>query len=204
MVCITEKTKTTITRLSVTLFVALACTVVVMLATSGLNSSPIPEYIAKVQVVAARYTDTGTGVYVADGVVVTAAHNIRDFKQGAELFVDGLSARVAYKHENEDFAILIVEGSSRVKPYPRLSYDLTGTLTTCGYVSGVTYTENTGKHKQGRWITAEVRQGMSGGPVLNEVGDVVGTIIGGGKGRDTYITNIALINQELRGRGFLD
>lgn len=165
---------------------------------------PIPEYIAKVQVVGVKYTDTGTGVYVSPVTVVTAAHNIRDLDSKSSLTVDGLVAEVVYKNDRQDFAILNVSASSKEGPFPKLSSDLSGTLTTCGYKGGVLYTEKVGNHKSGRWVTAEVAQGMSGGPVLNQVGDLVGTIIGGGRGRDTYITDISLIVDELRGRGLLD
>jgi len=165
---------------------------------------PIPEYIAKVQVVGVPYTYTGTGVYVSPVTAVTAAHNVRDLDSKSQLFVDGVEAEVVYKNDQQDFAILKLSVGSKDGPFPKLSSDLSGSLTACGYRGGVRYTENVGNHKSGRWVTAEVQRGMSGGPVLNQVGDLVGTIIGGGPGRDTYITDIFLIVDELRGRGLLE
>ena len=173
----------------------------------GILSSPpavVPDYIASVVVKGSeggKYNDLSTGVYLSHELVLTAAHNIRDHKGVSELLVDGLHAEVIYKNDQEDFALLGVPGSFRVSPFPKLSTDLSGKLTTCGYIGGTRYHEYHGIQKQGRWLTAEVRQGMSGGPVINEVGDVVGSIIGAGAGRETFISDITVIIAKLRELG---
>lgn len=167
-------------------------------------SGTAPTYFTLVKVEAGHYTDMGSGSFISEDRILTCAHNVRDYHVGGKgkLSVqsfDGTVYRdVSVERYNGyvDLSILKINGynGNGVHTHLRISDPVTpgSPVTSVGWVprqslvqlyKGVTTTKRSngiGKgSRTGDWFihTAKVVQGMSGGPLLNSDGDIVGVNI---------------------------
>jgi S1-C subfamily serine protease len=183
-------------------------------------TSESPETIRRVHDAAAsgvvrvgRHGGRGCGVVVAEGVVVTNAHNLRD--RTTEIgFADGRSvqARALGVDPDGDLAVLEVDTghapalawSDREPALGEAVYSVArtgdGTRVTSGRVSGV---DRSFRGPRGRRITggiehtAALAKGSSGSPLLDEDGNVLGiTTLRLGDGFSIAVPGVA----ELRAR----
>jgi hypothetical protein len=138
----------------------------------------------------------GSGAFIRDRIVVTCNHVVRDREQdivkvyfpGQGLFL----GTVIGTDSVMDLAFIELLETPRCKPLV-VQVDLTDDLTVQGYGSGV-YKQRWGTLSNARtakgWrkvANAQARNGDSGGPVLDERGDYVGTLWGSVDG-ETYFT----------------
>jgi serine protease Do len=133
----------------------------------------------------------GSGFVLADGRVLTNAHNVRG-DQVVVTFADGNTAegRVAGRDIDGDLAMIdVATGGAPALPWPSAAADIgtpvfalsnpggRGLRVTTGFVSGV---ERTFRGPRGRRIsgslehTAPLLHGSSGGPVLDAAGQLLG------------------------------
>jgi len=159
----------------------------------------IPEYVCKVQVVDQSFTDTSTGSFLSDSTVVTCAHGLRDYREGRnELVVDGQPATVLYINHDSDVCVLSVSGPYR-GPYPKVSLLDSGLISSMGFAKGTTWVESNG-YKGAEALggykafsTCKTIQGMSGGPVLNSKGGLVGIVFGSQADGGVYTMSTAIL-----------
>jgi hypothetical protein len=169
-----------------------------------MDSEVIPDYVCKVQVVDRSFTDTSTGSFLDDNTVLTCSHGLRDYREGYnKLVVDGQPATILYKNDASDVCILRVDGPYR-GPYPKLGVLDSGLLTSMGYAKGTVWTESNGYKVTDAvggykaFSTCRTIQGMSGGPVVNSKGELVGMVFGSDTRGGVY-TNYSAIMLGLRG-----
>jgi len=134
----------------------------------------------------------GSAVHIGDGVYLTAAHVVAGVT-GLDVKTDTgvtLKATVLVSDNDYDVAILMADGHmpraaaplSCEAPVPHTPVRLIGNpmavefLTLRGHVAGV-------PRRLGPWalvspVDATVAGGMSGGPVVNDAGEVVGITVG--------------------------
>ncbi len=144
------------------------------------------------------YDDKGERIGVGSGfaafepaVLVTASHVIVNMKYIIATLDDGTTFRVYHAidaDEDADVAILELPGDANLKPLSCLETDpVRGeTVTAIGSQFGLLNLVTVGnvcgrwETKQVNWIlfTAPVSSGSSGGPLLNENGEVTGVITG--------------------------
>ena len=163
-----------------------------------------PTYFALVKVEAGHYADMGSGSFISEDEILTCAHNVRDYHVGGKgkLSVqsfDGTVYRdvsVERYNGDVDLSVLKINGykGNGIHTHLRISGPLPhgSPVTSVGWVpreslvqlyKGVTTTKSSngiGKScRTGDWVihTAKVVQGMSGGPLLNSDGDIVGVNI---------------------------
>lgn len=156
-------------------------------------------------------SDVGTGTYLDAVTILTAAHNVSDHREGrTRLSVDGIKAKIVYYNREHDVAILLLEGEGKLlNQYPVLGNDYSGVLTAKGYARGHRFMDVVGRAILDRGgkiryysdgnsytMTGQVIQGMSGGPVINSKGELVGVIWGAAQG-ETFIVTLPRIRQAL-------
>jgi S1-C subfamily serine protease/Holliday junction resolvasome RuvABC ATP-dependent DNA helicase subunit len=153
-------------------------------ATTGKNANPFGEK---------KGLSNGTGFFVApDGYVVTNAHVVEGCN--APKVVCGsagpVAAQVLARDAANDLALLKVEaGSDRVaslragvrigEEIAAFGYPLQGMLSTggnftVGNVSSLAGIQNDSRHIQ---ISAPIQPGNSGGPVIDQCGNVIGVVV---------------------------
>ncbi len=157
---------------------------------------PVPSWFLLVKVEAGHSTYFGSGTFITDRLVLTCYHNIRGFKPDQITLKNGPGdtfekITVALQSPKLDLALLYVE--DKVVPYHRVlpisgeDFKPEGSVYSVGFdpsedaicvykgkLSGTSYSE--------RWTTkpvyhghsAKVVQGMSGGPLVNHWGEIVG------------------------------
>ena len=154
-------------------------------ATTGKHESPFGEKKGR--------STTGTGFFVApDGYVVTNAHVIEGCEDPKVVcgLAGPVSAHVLARDAANDLALLKVEaGSDHVATlrtgvkigeeiaafgYPLPDRLSTGGNFTVGNVSALAGFKNDSRHIQ---ISAPIQPGNSGGPVVDQCGNVVGVIV---------------------------
>jgi S1-C subfamily serine protease/Cdc6-like AAA superfamily ATPase len=137
----------------------------------------------------------GTGFFVAaDGYVVTNAHVVEGCEDPKVIrgLAGPISAHVLARDAANDLALLKVEaGSDHVatlragvrigEEIAAFGYPLLGTLSTggnftVGNVSALAGLKNDSRHIQ---ISAPVQPGNSGGPVIDQCGNVIGVVVSG-------------------------
>jgi len=155
-------------------------------ATTGKNENPSGEK---------KKLSNGTGFFVAaDGYVVTNAHVVEGCEDPRVVcgLAGPVSARVLARDAANDLALLKVEaGSDHVATlragvrigeeiaafgYPLLDMLSTGGNFTVGNVSALAGLKNDSRHIQ---ISAPVQPGNSGGPVIDQCGNVIGVVVSG-------------------------
>ena len=155
-------------------------------ATTANNENPFGEQ---------KSGSTGTGFFVtADGYVVTNAHVVEGFENPR--VVCGLTgpvpAQVLARDVANDLALLKVDvatdhvatirvGVKMGEEIAAFGYPLLGTLSTggnftVGNVSALAGLKNDSRHIQ---ISAPVQPGNSGGPVMDQCGNVIGVVVSG-------------------------
>lgn len=154
-----------------------------------------PPYVVRVIADYGTHLDVGSGVLVRGDLILTAHHNIRAVRGGTKLsvqFSDGIlrEARVVRRDATQDLALLKIKTVLYQVARPALVEPEIGEcVSICGFKKGKTYTVVTGKVVGRRSPTQNSEDtlfvidgksfaGMSGGPVLNSEGDVVGTLFG--------------------------
>ena len=137
--------------------------------------------------------NTGTGFFVAaEGYVVTNAHVVGECENPKVVCgsAGAVSARVLARDTVNDLALLKMEANSEHVATLRtgvkigedvaiFGYPLLGTLSaggnfTTGTVSALAGFKNDSRHIQ---ITAPIQPGNSGGPVLDQCGNVIGVVV---------------------------
>ena len=164
------------------------------------QESPHPA-VVRVTATQGNVNSHGSGTLVGVrqdyGLVVTNWHVVRDAMDSVTVtFPDGYCspAKVLRTDQDWDLAALLI-WRSQVEPvsitdHPPQPGDL---LTIAGYGSGK-YRESTGYCTQYVApglnmpcemveLSAQARQGDSGGPIMNEAGEVAGVLFGSGRGR---------------------
>jgi S1-C subfamily serine protease len=163
-------------------------------------SDIVPSWFLLLKVEAGHFTDRGSAAFISDRMVLTCWHNLRDASKGKLVLVDGIgnryeNIRVVQKSPKLDLALLRVE-DERV-PYHRVliisnsDYTPRGTVHAVGLnpatesiehhtgkLNGQRFTRNGLRETTEYGHTALVVQGMSGGPLINDDGEVVGVNIG--------------------------
>jgi S1-C subfamily serine protease len=159
-------------------------------------SAGVPSWFSLLKVEAGHYTDFGSGCFISDRLVLSCSHNLRD-AEGARLsIVGGLGTRyndvsVVLQSPKLDLALLRV--NDKVVPYHRYltvsddDFAPDGVVTSVGFnpsqnsicayagrLTGQSYGSSGLKGPVSHKHTAKVVQGMSGGPLLNDRGRVVG------------------------------
>ena len=153
-------------------------------ATNGNKESPLG---------AQKAGSSGTGFFVtADGYVVTNAHVVEGFENAKIVYGLGepVSAKIVARDVVNDLALLKVDFSSdhvatlrfgvRVgEDIAAFGYPLVGRLSTggnftVGNVSALAGMRNDSRHVQ---ISAPIQPGNSGGPVVDQSGNVVGVVV---------------------------
>ena len=138
-------------------------------------------------------TSTGTGFFVtADGYVVTNAHVVEGFEDPKVVYgsAEPIAARVLARDVANDLALLKVEADSGHQATLRagvrigeeiaaFGYPLQGTLSTggsftVGHVSALAGIKDDSRHIQ---ISAAIQPGNSGGPVVDQCGNVIGVVV---------------------------
>ena len=167
-------------------------------------SGVAPTYFVLVKVESGHYTDMGSGSFISEDEILTCAHNVRDYHVGGKgkLSVqsfDGTVYRdVSVQRYNGDVDLSVLKINDYKGNGVHTTLSISDSLsqgspvTSVGWVpreslvqlyKGVTTTKSSngiGKScRSGDWIihTAKVVQGMSGGPLLNDQGDIVGVNI---------------------------
>jgi S1-C subfamily serine protease/Holliday junction resolvasome RuvABC ATP-dependent DNA helicase subunit len=154
-------------------------------ATTGKDENPFG---------AKKGRSNGTGFFVAaDGYVVTNAHVVEGCEDPKVVcgLAGPVSAHVLARDAANDLALLKVEaGSDHVATlragvkigeeiaafgYPLLDRLSTGGNFTAGNVSALAGYKNDSRHIQ---ISAAIQPGNSGGPVIDQCGNVVGVVVG--------------------------
>ncbi|WP_139491368.1 trypsin-like peptidase domain-containing protein [Brevibacillus dissolubilis] len=139
---------------------------------------------------AGKNGDHGTGTIVQGNYIITAAHVIGDrLMMGAKLRNGQIyNAVLVKKHDKADLAILRLE-TPEVFPCLRLSEnsDIKSTeeILTIGHPHNETWKACSGKISREQvpnqpWefeMKLEVRSGNSGGPVINQQGDIIGVVV---------------------------
>ena len=157
-----------------------------LLAVVTASSGPIDAFEA-VFVATTSDGSQGTAFAVQDGVYVTAAHVVEssDFAllSGAVTPRTSFSVRVRYRDVSSDLAILVSdEAPARaVLSLQTAPQSVGGTVYAVGSpIDGVVLSQGevVGFEDNG-WIVSDtpVDPGNSGGPLLNEAGDVVGVVV---------------------------
>lgn len=147
--------------------------------------------------------NSGTGFVVSimeDGKyqIVTSKHNVFDTKSETpyeiiSVSINGNSAKISdiVVCKSMDIAFLVIESNEKVEPFIPIQGLLLQRVYTFGYpripvskhspiiahsgeING--YVESYGENSRLMLISADVAPGSSGGPVLNEVGGVVGVV----------------------------
>lgn len=157
-----------------------------------------PGFVTKVMATSGNVTDTGSGVLVREDLVVTCYHVVRDaIKRGdptIEVSVgpngDLRTAKVERTDPGHDLALLRIPVVLNVPAQPGARPERGDSITVCGFPGGVYYSEIRGKvvgfsshSRKGRdndimRVSRTTRGGMSGGPALNEDGELVGILFG--------------------------
>lgn len=156
----------------------------------------VPSWFSLLKVDGGHYTDFGSGCFISDRMVLSCWHNLRDAR-GAELtIIDGLGNRytdvsIELTSPKLDLALLRVNDDKI--PYHRFlavsddDFKPSGTVTAIGFnpskdsicsytgsLTGKSYGSVGLKGPVTHHHTAQVVQGMSGGPLVNLSGQVVG------------------------------
>lgn len=135
----------------------------------------------------------GTGVFVGGRIVVTAAHLIRDFSALTIITDDGapsLLADVVLVDRINDLALLRISTDPAINPAPVscLMAPVGTTIRGVGNPLGLSFISTWGRvagspQPVGNWpqgfiIDLDLIDGMSGGPLFNDDGEVVGLMVG--------------------------
>ena len=170
------------------------------------EDSPIVALDVKYEKQEASFKGYGTGVFISDDTILTAAHVINDDKQGPATYVHYMHngrhntikiEDVHYYRENfksadaDDLVILKVKNSTPHKSYPVVRQDTNSQIKVIGYPAdlkanpelhiGTPYEArgDIAYESNGMWkTTAYTLKGMSGAPLLNANNEVIGIHVG--------------------------
>jgi len=140
-------------------------------------------------------TDKGSGVLIRADLVLTADHVVRDAKSGSKViitFKGGLrrEAEILKTSKLWDLALLQFDSVLYTPAKPaKMTAIKQQVVTICGFPHGGDYVEAIGRvvgfrspdrtSKPNLFVVNQAcESGMSGGPVFNDSGDVVGTLFG--------------------------
>lgn len=133
----------------------------------------------------------GTAFYVSPTSLLTNNHVI-DGCKSLKISGQDLSATVKAKDPHNDLALLVVEGSnSEYATFPAtektsqgevifaFGYPLAGYLSSTGNITSgiVSATSGVANNSSLFQITAPIQKGNSGGPILNDQGEVIGIVL---------------------------
>lgn len=140
-------------------------------------------------------TDKGSGVLIRSDLVLTAHHVVRDRRNDSTVvvrFKGGIRREAKVLRESKKWDIALLQFDSVLftpaRPAER-SVIKQQTVTICGFPGGGDYAEAIGRVVGFRSpdrtsdpdlfvVNQKCESGMSGGPVFNESGEVVGTLFG--------------------------
>jgi len=140
-------------------------------------------------------TDKGSGVLIRADLVLTADHVVRDAKSDSKViitFKSGLKREGEILKTSKKWDLALIQFDSVLftpaRPAKRAAIK-TQTVTICGFPGGGDYVEAIGRVVGFRSpdrtsephlfvVNHKCESGMSGGPVFNDSGDVVGTLFG--------------------------
>lgn len=143
---------------------------------------------------------TGSGFHIGDGYIVTANHVV-DTGDTGKIYTDMGGFReftVMWRNEDLDIALLLVNEPINIDvvefdcaPPSRQHVVMHGLpggldfLEISGFIGSHTFNDVKAQGAPVVWkvlvlISSKARPGMSGGPVVDEDGEVVGVIVGGG------------------------
>jgi len=174
----------------------------------GAQSASVFRYMASVPMVSFSDIGIGSGYYVRDRVVRTAAHVV--FKDTLPISVDGEPAALMCRDIETDSVTLSVVSRARVTLVEGDVLSRDGRFTIAGWASGryleidarfVSYSNEKTKMKNGTEVgplyvfVIERRdpRGMSGGPVIDEHGRAVATITSYGHSEEQKKTFIGAV-----------
>lgn len=135
---------------------------------------------------------SGNGVYLGDGVVLTAKHLLAN-----NVIVEGQSPEKVYFHDDLDLAIVQLQNSITISP-ATIASDTSGSSFSVSYREGdknkfafagtrlsvVNYDQFFGLHSPDSMIRVRnesTEEGYSGGALLNQQCEVVGLVAGGNR-----------------------
>jgi len=146
-----------------------------------------PTCVVKVAVTKDRSGSAGSGVLIRSDLVLTCHHTIRETRPGDSIqveFRDGLkrTATIARVDKDNDLAVLriipVLTPAAKAASRPVIKNQ---DVVICGFPGGREYDEVRGRVADFRKDTFSINQpavGMSGGPVFNMGGEVVGVMFG--------------------------
>ena len=154
-----------------------------------------PLSVVKVVVNGQQFTDSGSGCLIRGDMVLTNHHVIRDFRPGDKLtveFRDGLvrEGYIVQSCPTWDLAAIRIDPVLFPVARPAAKPVIKGqTVNICGFPHGVDFHQVRGKVSGFRSpkrngpdyifvVNQRVIEGMSGGPVFNDGGEVVGILWG--------------------------
>lgn len=170
----------------------------------------VPSWFVMLKVEERHYTNFGSGAFITDRIVLTCHHNIRggddiDLKDGTGHLYENV--RVLLQSPKLDLCLLFVDDEN--VPYHRVlsvsDSDFTpkGTVHSVGYnpsddaicryegkLKGKSYGVRGLKGPVSHAHSAKVVQGMSGGPLLNNYGEIVGVNIASSKDVGSLAVNL--------------
>lgn len=161
-----------------------------------------PDHVVRLYVLEEDARSSGTGVLIANDLVITCNHVIKDKTKDSQVEVqfcnwDVVVAKVESVSAEYDLALLRLTSPREESPLPPGKLALNDTVTIQGYGYGP-YLAQTGSYyvndKTGKWGLikgAQARSGDSGGAVVKD--DTLVGILWGARPNETWFTPIGNI-----------
>lgn len=181
----------------------------VLCFTSAAYAESRPGFVVRVFLTTPEAQYTSTGILIRDDLILTNHHAIRGEGKVTVELADGETspAKVVRSTDIQDLALLQIAPVShptvKFGDAPRTDEPIrihgfargTAYRASGGSVTGPARPANT--ERDTMFITdAGVVQGMSGGPALNEKGQLVGVLFGGGE-KESFCVSIATVREFL-------